>query len=312
MSANQNNAGAKIEMVEAKSILSPYMASGWFGGNYNMNIYRGCCHGCIYCDSRSECYGVTDFDTVRAKANALAILEAELRSKRKNGFVITGAMSDGYNPYERELELTRGALKLVSRYGYGAIIHTKSDLVTRDIDLLAEIAAGYSAAVNLTITTADDSLCEKLERNVCVSSKRFEAIKKLSSAGIACGVLLTPILPFVNDTEENISEIVIRAQESGARWVYAGDAGMGGFGVTLRQNQRDYFLEHIDRLLPGMKRRYIRQFGMDYICSSPENGRLWPVFESLCKKLGLAYKMSDIIEIYAPEDTVNDGQVSLF
>ena len=158
--------GLPMETVPAKSILSNRYENGWFGSNYTMNLYRGCCHGCIYCDSRSECYHVENFDTVRAKENALQILENELRTKRKKGWIISGSMSDSYNPFERQEGLTRGALELIERYQYGAIIDTKSDMVVRDMDLLQGISRHHPAIVNFTITTADDTLCRHIERGV--------------------------------------------------------------------------------------------------------------------------------------------------
>lgn len=150
-----------IPLIPAKTIVSGYIKGGWFGANYNMNIYKGCCHGCIYCDSRSDCYRVENFDLVRAKENALAVIERDLKAKRRIGTVITGSMSDPYNPFERELELTRGALKLIDRFGFGICIDTKSDLVCRDLDILLEIKKHSPTIVNFTITTADDKLSQK-------------------------------------------------------------------------------------------------------------------------------------------------------
>lgn len=279
--------------IPAKTIVSGYNECGWFGSNYNMNIYKGCSHGCIYCDSRSECYRVEDFDTVRAKENALAVIECDLKSKRKTGIVITGSMSDAYNPFEKQLELTRGAIKLIDKYGFGFAVDTKSHLVLRDIDLLKSVQKHSPIAVSFTITAADDELCHKIEQNVCVSSKRFAAIKELSLQGIPCGLLLMPTLPFINDTAENILAIVRKAYESGAKWIFVGR----GFGVTLRQNQRDYFYKKLDELFPGIKLKYIKQFGYTYDCASPNNERLWQVFASECKKLGILYNMDEISKL---------------
>jgi DNA repair photolyase len=280
-----------IPEIPAKTIVSGFSDGNWFGGNYNMNIYKGCCHGCIYCDSRSDCYRIEDFDTVRAKRGALALIERDLRAKRKTGLLHTGAMSDPYNPFERELCLTRGALALTDRYGFGFVAATKSTLVTRDIDLLRSVRRHSPAAVNLTITTADDALCRKLERNVDLSSARFAALTALADAGIPCGVLLMPILPFINDTAENILQITRRARESGAKWVYAHH----GFGVTLRANQRAYFLSRLDAAFPGLRRRYEETFGEAYECHSPDNAALWTLFTAASDRLGLAYRMEDII-----------------
>lgn len=258
-----------MQTIPAKTIVSSYSESGWFGSNYNMNIYKGCCHGCIYCDSRSDCYHVENFDEVRSKEDALTIIEHDLKSKRKTGIVITGSMSDAYNPFEKQYELTRGALKLIDSYGFGLVIDTKSDLVMRDLNLL---------------------------------------IRELSDAGIMCGVLLMPILPFINDTEENISSIVHGAKVAGAKWLYSGYGGC--FGVTLRQNQREYFLNWLDKLYPTMRQDYIKTYGNSYSCNSPNAVKLWALFKSECDKLGLKYRMPDIIKLITIEYGYN--QLSLF
>lgn len=290
-----------IPQIPAKTILSAYMKCGWFGTNYNMNIYKGCCHGCIYCDSRSECYGILDFDTVRAKADALSVINNDLRSKRKKGTVITGSMSDPYNPHEKDCELSRGALKLIDYHGFGICIDTKSDLVTRDIDILQSISKHSSAFVNFTVTTADDDLCMKIEQSVCPTSERIKAIRKLTLSGITCGILLMPILPFINDTEENIVNIVEMAVNAGVKWIYA-----EGFGVTLRQNQREHFYTKLDKLFPGTKIKYINTFGTKYHCATP-NYKLFNIFVRECEKHNVLYRMSDIIKSVAPytEEQIN-------
>lgn len=283
-----------MEEVMAKSIISPYKQWGWFGSNYNMNIYRGCCHGCIYCDSRSECYHIEQFDTVKKKKNSLELIDSELKSKRKGGIIITGSMSDAYNPFEEKEFLTRNALKLIYKHGFGICIDTKSDLVCRDMDVLLKIKQFAPAVVNFTITTADDNLCKALERNVAVSSRRLKAMKYLSSNGIVCGTLLMPILPFINDTTENIKNIVRMSALSGAKWIYSG-ADEFGFGVTLRQNQRDYYYMWLDKLFPHIKERYIDTFSDSYNCTSNHSQELTECFIYECKKHDLLYKMEDII-----------------
>ncbi|MCI8590532.1 MAG: radical SAM protein [Clostridiales bacterium] len=275
-----------LTFIDAKSILSPYMANGWFGAHYNMNLYRGCPHGCIYCFSRNECYQIDQFDRVRGKKNALAILEQELKKKRKSGAVLTGSMSDPYNPYEAETCTMRGALSLFNQMHYGAIILTKSDLVLRDIDLLCAIKTHSPVAVNFTITCAEDSLSSVLEPFVCPSSARFRALKTLAEAGIPCGILLMPILPFINDTLENIIGIVEKAALAGAKWIEAGY----GFCVTLRANQRQYFYEQLDHLYPDMKERYIKAFGKAYSCYSPHDRELKKQFRSCCEKHHILYQ----------------------
>ena len=186
-----------------------------------MNLYRGCTHGCIYCDSRSECYQNDEFDIVKVKANALDILNLELMKKKHKGVVGIGAMSDTYNRFEEQEEITRGALKLLRDYHFGVSLETKSDLVVRDIDLFLEIQKYNDVIVKMTITTFDDELSKIIEPHVCVSSQRFLAIQKMSEAGLFTGILMHPLLPFINDTEENIIQIVKMAHEHGAHFVHA-------------------------------------------------------------------------------------------
>ena len=228
-----------MEFIPTKTIISSSYNENpnWFGINYNMNIYKGCCHGCIYCDSRSSCYQIIDFDRVRIKENSIDIIRKELQSKRRKGVVGTGAMSDPYNPFEEKYELTRQALKLIDEYRFGIGIATKSDLIIRDIDILKKIQSHSPVIVKMTITTFDDELCKKIERNVCTSNKRFKAVKKLSDNNIYTGILLMPLLPFINDNEENIKNIIKKAYECGAKFVFS-----YGLGVTLRKNQREYYL----------------------------------------------------------------------
>ncbi len=282
-----------MESIQVKGILSK-MSEGdrWFGYDYKMNLYRGCCHGCIYCDSRSNCYHVDNFDTVRVKQDALKILEQELRSKRNKGVVGIGAMSDSYNPFEKEQLVTRGALELLARYGFGVAITTKSDLIVRDIDLYKQIASQSAAITMLTITAAEDEIARKIERNVVGSGLRFKAIERLSHAGIFTGILMTPILPYITDTEENIKGIVHNAAESGAKFIYA------GLGVTLRENQRLYYYEWLDRLYPGMRIRYKERFGDMYNCESEKAAFLQKIFREECKNAGIIYRMKDIIQNY--------------
>ncbi|MDR2824757.1 MAG: radical SAM protein [Prevotellaceae bacterium] len=268
--------------------------AGWFGIDYNMNLYRGCSHGCIYCDSRSDCYRVENFDIVRAKHNGLAILERELQGRRLRGVVGIGAMSDSYNPFEKHYEITRNALKLLKKYGFGVSIETKSDLIVRDIDVFKEINRQQNVILKLTITAADDGLSRIIEPNVCASSARFRALRQLSENGLFTGILLSPILPYITDNEENIRNIIRLAWENGARFVWS----MGG--VTLRENQRTYFYEKLDTYFNGLKNKYIDTFGNSYVCHT-QNKTLAMIFKEECKKCGLLYKMHDIIEGYKKE-----------
>lgn len=294
-----------MKFIKAKTIMSGYTSGDfWFGNNYNMNIYKGCCHGCIYCDSRSECYHVENFDEVRAKENALALIARDLKSKRKTGVVGTGAMSDPYNPFEKEFQLTRRALELIDRYGFGVSIATKSDLVSRDMDVLKSISTHSPVLIKMTITTAHDQLCKKVEPNVAPSSGRFATIKRLTDQDIFAGVLLMPVLPFIEDTEENISSIIKLAHESGAKFIYP------AFGVTLRQNQREWYYNKLDELFPSIKEKYIHQYGNAYECRSPKSKELWELFKEECDKKGILYKMDDIIKSY--KQGYGDNQISFF
>lgn len=282
-----------MKTVFAKTIITKNKyPQYWFGNDYNMNLYRGCHHGCIYCDSRSECYHNDDFDTVKVKERVLDILQKELSSKRFKGVVGIGAMSDTYNSFEKNLEITRGALKLIKNNRFGVSLETKSDLVVRDIDLFQEINQYNDVIIKLTITTADDELSRKIEPHVCVSSQRFKAMKKLSDAGIFTGVLLHPVLPFITDSEDNIIQIVRLAYENGAKFIHA------YFGVTLRDRQREYFYNHLDQLFPGMKDKYKKYYGQNYQCFSKNKSHLEYVFQRECQKYGILYKMEDIIQAY--------------
>ncbi len=285
-----------MEYIPTKTIVSNYKDNPhWFGINYNMNIYKGCCHGCIYCDSRSNCYQIIDFDRVRIKENSIEIIKKDLTSKRKKGVVGTGAMSDPYNPFEEKYLLTRQALKLLDEHRFGIAITTKSDLIVRDIDILKRIQKHSPNLVKITITTFDDELCKKIEPNVSTTSDRFKGLKKLSDNNIYSGVLLMPILPFINDTEENIRNIIKRAYECGAKFIFS-----YGIGVTLRSNQREYYFEQLRKIFPNqmLDEKYIKTYGEQYENSSLKSEHLWKVFKEECEKYNLLYDMKDIIKDY--------------
>lgn len=271
-----------------------------------MNLYRGCCHGCIYCDSRSECYRIDNFDEVRAKENALIILRDELRRKLRSGVIGTGAMCDPYNPFEENELLTRHSLELISAYNFGITVITKSPLITRDIDVYKEISEHSPVLCKMTITTADDELCALIEPHTAVSSERFEALAQMSEKGLFTGITLMPVLPFINDTEDNIRKIVRTAHECGVRCIYP------WFGVTLRTNQREYFFDELDRRFPdsGLRWRYIKRYGNSYKCVSPDAKRLWKIFAEDCEKYGILYKMKSIISAY--KMGYGDTQLSFF
>lgn len=285
-----------MEYISTKAILSNYQENlNWFGINYKMNIYKGCCHGCIYCDSRSNCYQIIDFDRVRIKKNSTEMIKKELKSKRTKGIIGTGAMSDPYNPFEKKYMLTRKALELVNENKFGVAIATKSDLVTRDIDILKKIQSHSPIIVKMTITTYDDELCKLIEKNVIPTSDRFKAIKKLSDKGIYTGVLLMPLLPYINDNEENIKNVIKTAYECGAKFVYSHD-----LGVTLRQNQREYYFEQLRRIFPNkdLDKMYIKTYGEAYENKVINYENMWRIFRQECEKYNLLYKMEDIITDY--------------
>ncbi|MDE6583999.1 MAG: radical SAM protein, partial [Anaeroplasmataceae bacterium] len=241
---------------EYSSILSP---------SNGINLYRGCEHGCIYCDSRSKCYNMDhDFEDIEVKENALMILEQELIKKRKKVIVSTGSMSDPYMPLEQELKLTRGMLELIYKYGHGVHIQTKSSSILNDLDLLVKINKQAKTRVSITLTTFDEDLCKKIEPNVSTTMERVETLKRLNEAGIDTFVWLSPILPFINDSLDNLRGILDYCKEAKVKGIIC-----FGFGVTLREGDREYFYQKLDELFPKMKREYIKRFGNSYECNSP-------------------------------------------
>ncbi|MBN2540684.1 MAG: radical SAM protein [Bacilli bacterium] len=279
-----------MEEIIAKTILQKNKPSydGWIYHDYNMNLYRGCSHGCIYCDSRSLCYGIDNFDQVRPKKDALKILEEELMKKRKKGIVAMGSMSDPYNPLEKKLELTRGALKLFLKYGFGTSIITKSHLIMRDIDLLKEINKHHSVIVNITITTADPNLQKIIEPRSSTTIERFEALKALHEAGIHAGITLMPILPFINDTIENLDALIDLSKQYHVEHIFP------WFGMTCRDRQRDYFYQKLDEHFPGIKQKYIKQFGSNYQCPVPNAKKLYDHLDKRCMEIGIRTKINNI------------------
>lgn len=281
-----------IEYVPAKTIVTRTKSPEWFDIDYTMNIYRGCPHGCIYCDSRSECYGVHDFDTVKVKASALDIIAAELSGKRKKGVVATGAMSDPYNPLEKDLLLTRRALELLDRHRFGASIATKSPLVVRDADVLQHIALHSPVLVKITITTPDDAMAAQIESHAPPSSERFRAIRELAEHGVFAGVLLMPVLPFITDDAEQLRLLVEMAAANGARFIHMGP------GVTLRSNQRDHYYRCLDALFPGLSEKYRSRYGERYGYAAPGAARLARQIKACCEQAGVLFEMEDIIRTY--------------
>lgn len=272
-----------MHYVEAKGILSPHNG---------MNLYRGCTHGCIYCDSRSTCYGFTHaFEDVEVKENAPALLEKALRSKRKKCMIETGAMCDPYMHCEEEVQLTRKCLELIERYGFGVAIQTKSDRILRDIDLLKSINEKAKCVVQMTLTTHDEALCKILEPNVCTTKERVKVLEICHELGIPTIVWLSPILPYINDTVENIQGILdycIQAKVYGIICF--------GMGVTLRDGDREYFYAALDKHFPGMKERYHQKYGYSYEITSDRNAELMRLFKDTCAENGIEHNMDKCFE----------------
>ncbi len=295
-----------MEYIPARQILVRNKSTEWFGTDHTMNLYRGCCHGCLYCDSRSDCYHIPDFDTVKAKENALPILRDELRRKVRPAFIGMGSMSDPYNPFEEQLHLTRDALALIHAFDCGVAVATKSDRITRDTELYRMIQEQSPVICKLTITTLDDSLAAKIEPRAPSPSRRLAAVEHLANAGVFTGVLLMPVLPFLEDSWENVKAVAEGAARAGARFVYP------AFGVTMRDGQREYFLQGLDRAFPdaGLGERYRRQYGPRYQCTSPKARALWERFSALCRELGLLCEMRRIIS--SATRAYEDRQLTFF
>lgn len=295
-----------MDYIPAKHILLRSKSTAWFGTDHTVNLYRGCCHGCLYCDSRSDCYRNPNFDRVTAKADALRILRDELARKVRPAFIAMGAMSDPYNPFEEELLLTRHALELIDAYDCGVSVDTKSDLIVRNIDLYQSIQAHSPVICKLTVTTVDEDLAAKVEPRAPSPARRLAAIRSLAQAGVFCGVLLMPVLPFLEDRHEQVLAVVDRSADAGAKFIYP------GFGVTMRQGQREYFLRELDRAFPGehLSRRYLARYGDRYRCPSPRARELWEVFAARCRERGLLYQMPHIVS--AATRGYGDRQLTFF
>jgi len=290
-----------MHFVDAKGILTGS------GGRYGMNIYRGCTHGCVYCDSRSRCYQFTHpFEDIEVKQNAPELLEQALRSKRKRCMIGTGSMSDPYMHCEEQLGLTRKCLEIIHKYGFGLAIQTKSDRILRDIDLLDEINRSAKCIVEMTLTTYDDNLCSILEPKVCNTKRRVEVLERMRERGIPTIVWLTPILPFINDTPENITAILNECVCVGVKGVI--DFGMG---MTLREGAREYYYAALDRHFPGMKERYIRRYGNAYNLPSPRAGELTGILRRICRDNGILYTPESCFA-YMNELPERQAQISLF
>ncbi len=290
-----------MHFVDAKGILT---ANKDLVG---MNIYRGCSHGCIYCDSRSKCYQFTHpFEDIEVKQNAPELLEKALKSKRKRCMIGTGSMSDPYMHCEEELGLTRKCLEIISRYEFGLAIQTKSDRILRDIDLLEEINRKTKCIVEITLTTFDDELCSIIEPNVCNTKRRIEVLEMMQKRGIPTVVWLTPLLPYINDTEENVRAILDACVRTGVKGIVN-----FGMGVTLREGDREYFYKALDEHFPGLKRKYIENYGNAYEISSPNSRELTGLLRRVCKDNGILYKPDEVFA-YMNELPEKYTQMSLF
>lgn len=289
-----------MHFVKAKGILSP---------KNGMNLYRGCSHGCIYCDSRSKCYHMEHaFEDIEVKENAIELLENALKHKRKKCMIGTGSMTDPYIPLETEIGNVRKALSLIYEYGFGFTVITKSARILRDLDLLQKINERAKCVVQMTLTTYDEALCKKIEPNVSTTRERFEVLKQLRDAGIPTVVWLSPILPFINDTEDNISGILDMCIEAKVYGIIC-----FGMGLTLREGNREYFYEQLDRLFPQLKKKYIQTYGNQYVIESPNNNRLMELFYQKCSKSGIVHNNEQIFQyLHTFEEKDSAQQLSLW
>ena len=275
-----------MHFVDAKGILTGSK------GHYGMNIYRGCSHGCIYCDSRSTCYQFSHaFEDIEVKQNAPELLEQALKTKRQKGMIGTGSMSDPYMHCEEQLALTKKCLEVIYRYGFGATVQTKSDRILRDIDLLEEINRRSKCVVQMTLTTWDPRLCRIIEPNVCDTQRRVEVLEAMRERNIPTVVWLTPVLPFINDTEENIRAILDACAQVKVKGIICFD-----MGLTLREGDREYYYAALDRHFPGVKEKYIRTYGGAYEVPSSDSTRFMNLFTSFCRDRGILYKPDECFD----------------
>ena len=287
-----------MHFVEAKALLSR-----WNG----MNLYRGCTHGCVYCDSRSTCYQFTHpFEDIEVKRNAPELLEDTLKRRRKRAVISTGSMSDPYQPCEKELRLTRRCLEIIERHNFGASVITKSDLVLRDLDLFKSINRSAKSVLQMTLTVADDTLSRLLEPNVCTTARRYEVLKEFQRQGIPAIVWMTPILPFLTDTEENIRRILDYCFDADVKGIVC-----YGAGVTLREGDREYYYRALDRHFPGLSDEYRRRYGNAYEVNSPHSTALMRLFHDACERRGVLHDPEECFR-YIAELPEKKEQLSLF
>ena len=293
-----------MHFKKVKGILSP---------KNGINLCRGCVHGCIYCDSRSRCYNMDhDFEDVEIKINAPELLEEKLRRKRRCCMIGTGAMSDPYIPIDESLAITRACLELIEKYGFGLAIQTKSSLLLRDIELLSNINKKAKCVVAMTLTTFDEALCKVIEPNVCTTRERFETLKVLRDRGIKTIVWLCPILPFINDTMENLSGILDYCVEAKVYGILC-----FGMGMTLREGNREYFYKMLDRHFPGLRPQYEKKYGNSYAITSRYNRELMAYFHKVCEENNIVYGNDKLFEYMAAlnppaDEKTGGGQLELF
>lgn len=290
----------KMHEVDVKGILSP---------KNGMNLYRGCLHGCIYCDSRSTCYQMRhDFEDIEVKRNSLTLLEKELKARRRKCMISTGAMTDPYLPLEKSLLYTRRSLELIEEYGFGASVLTKSDLVLRDLDVIQRIHQKTRFVLEMTLTTYDEDLCRIIEPRVATTRERVQVLREFQAAGIPTVVWLTPILPFINDTMENLQGILNYCKDVQVAGIIS-----FGMGVTLRSGDREYFYQAMDQHFPGLKQKYIQTYGEAYSVMSPRNQELMAYFKTFCKTNGILSDPSEVFRFASRFEEKNKPvQLSLF
>ncbi len=287
-----------MHYVDAKTLLSRYNG---------MNVYRGCVHGCVYCDSRSTCYRFTHpFEDVEVKRNAPALLENILKKKRKKAVISTGSMSDPYQPCEKELSMTRQCLEIIEKYGFGASVITKSDMVLRDIDIFDRINQSAKSVLQMSLTIADDRLSRILEPNVCTTTRRYEVIKEFQKRGIPVVVWLCPLLPFLTDTEGNLRRILDYCFDAQVKGIVFFNAGM-----TLREGNREHYYEALDRHFPGLSAKYRKTYGDAYEVNSPRRCELTRIFHERCEKYGVLHDPNECFG-YISQLSEKSDQLSLF
>lgn len=284
-------------------------SKGILSAKNGINLYRGCSHGCIYCDSRSKCYHMDhEFEDIEVKENAIELLEDALKRRRRKCMIGTGSMTDPYIPPEIEIGNVRKALFLIYEYGFGVTLITKSSRILRDLDLLKKINDKTKCVVQMTMTTYDESLCRKIEPNVSTTYERFEALKKFRDAGIPTVVWLSPILPYINDTEENINGILDMCIEAEVYGIIC-----FGMGVTLREGNREYFYKQLDSKFPGVKDKYIQQYGNRYIIESSSNNKLMDLFNKKCSENKIVHNNEQIFQFLNTfEEKQKDIQLNLW